>query len=280
MTIGLLKLIVISVSIISAGFVAFTKEIAEKNQKLKWLNNLYFRVPLSIAIVVVPILTNSKIDSINTDISLKDQKIKDSIIKRDRFILDSIHTVEVKEFALKSEMQIAEVMAKYGLKYDSAKKQIEKLVRDSARSLPDPELYLINDNGIMLDSISNNFLYLKFSLVDLRAPSKNIKLKSYFLGELNNRYILYDGSDNDDRFIPFGESMGTDLITTFCRSLPSNKVSKIYCLLKGEFTNYTENKKYTINQLYMYSIWNKKFGSVATPYYEKIIDVFRAKGIK
>jgi hypothetical protein len=251
MSIDQLKYLIFATTLFSAALIAFAKDIAEKYPKLKWISRLWFRILCAVIIATVPYFANKQIESLKETSDLKKQNEKDSTVKHDAFILDSAHKKEVKDYALESEKQITETMAKYGLKYDSATKEMRKIVSDSAISLPDPEVGICIKNGISLDSIENGKYQIGINICCLVSPARNIQLKIY--PALKSSGILYLSSKTGNKSyytILNYESMGSNTGRTNRIIIANPNWEDFYILITGTYTNLAENKTYKVDGIY------------------------------
>lgn len=127
MDITILNIIILAITIVNGAFIAFSKEIAAKYPRLVWINKLSFRILLALLIIIIPYLSNQKKEEINNAKNLVDQKIR-----------DSIHEEKQLNYSLRVQNQLTSALAKYGLKYDSTKNEIARIVSTSMKSLPAP----------------------------------------------------------------------------------------------------------------------------------------------
>ena len=147
------------------------------------------------------------------------------------------------------------------------------------KSLPDPEITLSYKDGMKLDSIANNICYFNITLVNRKAPSKNIKIQTYFITEENGKYFLITDPKKSYFIFPYGENLGTETSFEFHINIPYNNANTIYCLLKGTYTNMNKDKTYSLRKIYSYEIKNKKFGMPLNPYYEPVENFLNENGI-
>lgn len=266
MEVTILNIIILVVAIINGAFIAFSKEIASQYPKLGWINKLAFRIILAVLIIVIPYLSNQKKEEINKENNLREQKARDSLNQEKQL-----------NYSLRVQNQLTNALAKYGLKYDSTKNEIARIV--SSKSSPDPEITLSYDNGMILDSIANNTCYFRIVLSNRKAPSTDIKILTHFVTFENGKYYLIKNPYKNNFIFPSGESLSTDATFTFRVNIPFNNASIIYCYLGGSYKNVTRNKTYFVNSIYSFEIKEKRFGLPLNPAHEKVENILKEKGI-
>lgn len=271
--------IIFIVSLISGCFVVFAKDIGEANSKFIWLNSLWFRIPLAVIIVVVPYISNKKIETLKRAETNMNERLKDSANEHKARLLDSAHRKEIKDYGLAEQAQLSETMAKYGLKYDSATKEMRKLVSDSSRSLPDPELSLCVGDGITLDTADRKNSKLTLKLCCRIAPASNIHINIYLAGQRKDINYMIGTSNKPVVEYPVGNEIGTGASSEFSVHLNTNDFDYIYALIVGTYTNHTGSRTFTLNSIYIYTIYNKNFGQPNSELHLKMADYFK-KNIK
>lgn len=113
------------------------------------------------------------------------------ITKQQKASSDST-TIQLKKNYDTSTTNIIKALASYGLKYDSAKQRIEKIVRDSLRNGPDPVFTFLPDQSIQVLSDSNHTLQFALTMVSADAGSRdhNIKYSIVAADNLAGPYTL------------------------------------------------------------------------------------------
>jgi hypothetical protein len=268
MDVSILNISILVVSLINGAFVVFSKEIATRYPKLEWINRLKFRIPLAVLILVVPYFANSKKEEINREVALKEQQRR-----------DSIHEAKQQNYSLRMQNELVEVLAKYGLKYDSTKKEIERIVSGSMKSLPDPEVTLSYSDGMKLDSVDSEYFHFSITLCDRIAPASNIKIQSYFVTEEDGKLFLHNNPYPNHYIFPFGESLGTNALFIYRIDIRRNNANKVFCLLKGTYTNIDGSKTYQVKTIFSYEIKDKRFGKPLSPFYDMVQTFLSGKGI-
>ena len=173
-----------------------------------------------------------------------------------------------------------EVLAKYGLKYDSSQNIIAKLVKDSTKKVvtiingEDPVLMLCS--GIGIDDVYNrsDTLFLKINLCSDKSTSKVIELKVTTLGSMSD---YRDISQNDFKLL------GKDKIIQKNSYIESNSISgiemnyspvpifnMIYIRIYGSFSKVDNSKTTLIDRIYGYDLKNRKFGTAMPETIERI----------
>jgi hypothetical protein len=219
-------------------------------------------------LIIVPYFANQEIEEINRDNAQKEQHIR-----------DSVYESKQQKYSLEVQYQITEVLAKYGLKYDSARMEIKRLVGKSSKSLPDPELSLSYEDGMKLDSISNNTCYITVSISNSVAPSSNIRIQTIFITEAHGEFNLIDSPFKDHYVFPYGENIGTGLSYHFQIQIPYNDASVVYCYLKGTYSNINGDKTYKVSSIYSYDINDHKFGKPFAPFHTRVEKFIKEKDL-
>lgn len=263
-----LNIIILIVLLLNGAFIVFSKEIASRYPKIEWINKLGIRIPLAIILIIVPYIANQTKEEINRENAQKEQHRR-----------DSVYEAKQQKYSLEVQYQITEVLAKYGLKYDSARMEIKRLVGNSAKSLPDPELTLAHADGMKLDSISNNTCFFKISISNRMAPASNIKLQTVFITEERGELFLINSPSKNYYIFPYGESLGTGAVFIFRVNIPLNNANIVYCYLKGSYSNITGDKIYHVSSIYSYEINSQRYGKPLAPFYTKVEKFIKEKGI-
>jgi hypothetical protein len=152
----------------------------------------------------------------------------------------------------KANKLLFESFAKYGLKYDLAKQEIERLVKDSARinyiTAEKPYFYIYAIEKI---SSNNNNLKLKLTFTS-KSTSYNIKttLDLIEYDTISNKLNLIE---KNYPTLAYGAEMPEKAVSSI--EIPfeniSNKVPIIFFRLKGTYEN-SEKKKIKVDKIYGY----------------------------
>ena len=165
-------------------------------------------------------------------------------------------------------------LAKYGLKYDSTQKIIQKLIRDSSKkivrieSAENPNIIL---HSIILDKTVYGTYFFKISLFCQNAPSEHINIKLSTICEVGNEYHAFNKLSN---FYSNDGSMARGELFTFsvvCKTPQTPQA--FYFLLNGSYKNAYSNK-YKVNRIYSYDLEQKNIGVPLEPYYTEIKKFF------
>ena len=183
---------------------------------------------------------------------------------------DSIHQQKIieagKSYTAKldsSNKNTIEALAKYGLKYDTAQKRIEKLVSDSSkRNITiiqgnDPVFGICSDKGIRIQEKHGDTLDLVFSYCYKYSPA-NLKLSLYTVGAIGGQFILIGKMNNY-----FSKKNGLEIDGAFEDQLTvinGSKSSKLFFYITGTYTKQGNSKVINIDEVYSYDITSNKSG--------------------
>ena len=271
-------LIGISASII--GILAFADEIA-KFEILRFIKSLRFKIIIFLIASILGVWASVKKDS-NADLQNKIEKNK-AIIEQLR--RDSINRVYTNESNSKIVLSFTEGLAKYGLKFDTVRHRIEKLVRDSTKRnvtiVENPELSLCPIDGLYDIFYRTDTLFFKLNFCSAKAISIVDSLKVTILvadGDINvfmpkslkivNQDILIE--DNGGQI----ESNSKTGIQLHFPHAPIGNM--VYVKVYGTYKNQDRSKTMSIDVLYGFDIKNNQYGS-ATPIPNRFIRDFLRK---
>lgn len=196
-------------------------------------------------------------------ISDAEEKEATQLLKQQLSYSDSLHRIQIKETGL----TFVEALAKYGLKYDSSQKIIEKLVRDSLThsvtniiSSEDPILEVCVPNGIKFIREEAKYFYYSLEICSNLASSSDINLNYTVLSssELPPKQLYYISTDNV--FESNGTLSSSYSVTIHFVSPKITSQNMIYLILKGTYKNYDKTKKYTIRRIYWHNRNNNTYG--------------------
>jgi hypothetical protein len=167
-----------------------------------------------------------------------------------------------------------ELLAKYGLKYDSSQKVIAKLVRDSSKRsttiirAEDPELSLCPENGITDVFNRNDTLLLKLRFCSSKSTSRIEILKlttviaqgDYMNLKPDNIRVIDKNRTIQDSYSQVESSSATVIQMRYPNVLNANMV---YVRIHGTYTNVDKTKKFKVDILHGYDIRHKQYGSVS-----------------
>lgn len=180
-----------------------------------------------------------------------------------------------------SDKNTIELLAKYGLKYDSSQNIIAKLIKDSTKrnvtivNGEDPVLMLCSGNGIKKAVFNGDTLILNILLCSEKSTSKIKQLQLTILSTngtylTSNKYdfILIKKAHNiQNKYSQIESNSSTEIETIYFHVLNQNM---IYVRMTGEYTNFDNSKQFPIDIIYGYDIRNKKFGTASIEQDEKI----------
>lgn len=159
-------------------------------------------------------------------------------------------TISLKKSYDTSTTNIVDALARYGLKYDSAKNTIEKMVKNVAQ--PIPVLQLAPENEILqLDSALGTY---RLTFVSSDAGSTNYKIKVYNVIELESGKLIYVGKNDQ---IIGDEKLSTNMAISSDFTLKGGSFKYLYILVKGTYSNLDNTKIIPINTIYRYSTATK-----------------------
>lgn len=161
-----------------------------------------------------------------------------------------------------STTNIVKALAKYGLKYDTEKNTIEKLVKNSNNA--NPVFMLAPTSEIKLtDSVLGKYT---ITYISMDAGSTNFDIKSYYVVEFKNNNLKYCGR---------GNLLGKNI------QMPTNTplediftykfiFEDLYILLKGTCTNLDKSKTFQIDIIYSYNYASKITSVISDEFATKI----------
>ena len=165
-------------------------------------------------------------------------------------------------------------LAKYGLKYDSSRRRIEKLIKDSAQrktviiNKSEPFLSLCQDRPIHLENITQTNYKFVLHICNSSAPSRNIDAIVYVVSvdSLNRLYFtkeldLFQSKAQLDKNAHIEQQL----------LVPNLRKYRIcYFLIKGSWTNVSEKNKYEIDEIYHYNLETGNSGGITSSHERQI----------
>jgi hypothetical protein len=183
-------------------------------------------------------------------------------------------TVELKKAYDTSTVNIVGALARYGLKYDSARKTIEALVRDSTRNGPDPVFDVVS---IELEWEKEREKQYKIMVASKDAGSKNydVNFSAVLSNEMGGPYeaLLNKAKVHIGKSEQFAANDGTGVFLGISSSLDYKLV---FFHVKGYYTNTSGNKRFFIDKIYMFTLANKRANEVIGETEEKLKSFFAA----
>jgi hypothetical protein len=206
----------------------------------------------TICTVIFFILTDSEEEksklTLSTQLQVRDSLHQQRIIEAGKSYTEKLDS---------SNKNTIEALAKYGLKYDTAQKKIEKLVSDSSkRNITiiqgnDPIFGLCSDNGIRIKEKHGDTLDLIFSYCYKYSPA-NLTLSLYTVGVIGGQFILIGKMNNY-----FSKKNGFEIDGGFedqLTVLNGSKSSKLYFYLTGSYTKKGNGKIIVIDEVNGYDL--------------------------
>jgi hypothetical protein len=209
-------------------------------------------------------------DNINrNELRARDQDARNEQLNRDSInneklrLRDSIANSKVE----KSKNETISQLAKYGLKYDSSQKIIEKLVRDSSRKTiiqpADPEFLLCIPNGITVKKYDPDSLIFTIRKCVEIAQCKKINITVYFVVDVdsianrNMKFLSKERLIESNGEMAANEMRASDF-SYYIRNAP--RCYMLYAWVKGSFMNSDLSKSFDIDRVYSASLTSHFFG--------------------
>jgi hypothetical protein len=194
----------------------------------------------------------------------KDEELSRINLTSQLRVRDSIYQNQIREAATKyedkldrSDKNIIELLAKYGLRYDSAQKAIAKLVKDSSTKKitiiqeNNPTISLCIDKGIKVLKNQNDSLQLQFWFCYTHSPA-NISFDLRTLIVSNGKW---EEVGNRINLVNRKESLDIDGSLEGNRLFISNSpYSKFYFYLIGNYTNKNGTQSFRHNDAFVYDV--------------------------
>ncbi|MBI1781207.1 MAG: hypothetical protein HYR66_07530 [Sphingobacteriales bacterium] len=193
-----------------------------------------------------------------------EQGKRDTSFSKEQDRRDSISYTRLRD----SKNETVEALAKYGLKYDSAQKRIEKLIKDSTGKTVNNIQEIIPFFGLKIPVESEKFnsihiakvsplkdsLYLKFSCRDNTCFNVN----------LNMAYVITRGAKSFFKTIYLIRNTTTPkdgILNTYTEINPPFDLfdNKIYFYFFGTYTNANSKTTFYISELYQYDSTNEVY---------------------
>jgi hypothetical protein len=206
----------------------------------------------------------------------KVEKKKDDSISRKRN--DESNSIIVNTFT--------DALAKHGLKYDSAEKVIQKLVKDSSKKEikytygNHPELAIYN---IELTKSTNDSLIFKVTFYTKQAAAYNTTVKSYLIFEPMGKSLYFiPQTDNvalvKNILIPLDKILELPrYVMGDATTIRAIKEGTVYFVFIGDFFD-SDNKRFPFKVIESYSN-ERKFGSISESAYINVRNLLHEKGI-
>jgi hypothetical protein len=215
--------------------------------------------------------------------SAKNEVQKEKKIKIEKRKDDSIAVNRQDESNEKIVTTFTSALAKYGLKYDSAQKIIQKLVRDSSRKQiiygNHPELSVSNIELLKKTADSIDF---RISFVTKQSEACHTTVKISILVEDSNTSLSYlrDATPADfvsDLLIPIDKPL---LIEKNLSGVNLDRIHglKVYFVFSGVFLD-SDNRKFFFKTIDSYDIDKKQYGPIFEPVRIKIIKLLSENGV-
>lgn len=207
------------------------------------------------------------------------QKVKEESIRSHS---DSIASARIE----KSKDETINALGRYSLKYDSAQKEIERLVRDSSRKTvsiiqgPDPEFSFCVADPISPSDTTIDNIFFKINFCSYKAVSRNIKIACFLVTQ--NLSLTYQ-FQKIFFAIPSGFFVNSETGFTFKLSIPKDIVhttKRVYVMMKGSYQNNDMTKIFPIEETILYDCLERRAGSPNDYLQSKIDETLKGAGIK
>ena len=204
---------------------------------------------------------------------------KEEALKVEKAKSDSINEVRLQESNKLIINTFAEGLAKYALKYDSASRTIEKLIKETKDTLiingGEPFLSLCKDNPIVLTDTIRNSYGFNLNICNSIAPSKKITAKVYVVSVSKNGKLSL--SKVFDLFQTNAHLAENARVTQQVLVPISDKLELCYFLIKGHWTNSSEDRTFTIDQIFHYNFETKNSGGITANHERQIREFLKGK---
>lgn len=207
-----------------------------------------------------------------SSISEKEQLITDSQLR------DSINKKHIDSIHYETE----KLLAQYGLKVDSSKENIIKLLRDSLKketyyiAEKNPVLSFCNE-GIVFKSYQDDVAEFNLNFCNNFSTAKNINLKYYCVVNDFGKYNLAENEINgfsNSILLPDEPASLSVKIDGF------RGINQFFFIAIGTYYNSDLTKKFTVQEILAYTVNSNRVGRVVGKYESEIYNYIASKGIK
>ena len=273
MTILLTALIII-LGILAASLPSFYEVITKVRGKKKLTKAGQVVLLLISIFTLLQILQAFMVENEKNE-TIKQQVVKDSIAKRDEFIKDSLHQAFIVNNNKSIVNPFAEGFSKYGLKYDSATKVIEKLVRDSAKreskfySMGRPILDL---REILLTKLTNDSAEFQVKIACEQSTAYNVNLPLKY-GCIDKSSYVYNLGTLKEK--PAAGDLTAGKVRTIHLKIPRMDNAEIFLFyIKGSYTDIPKlDSQYPFYAFYQYDV-KTKIMTMVSEKNKEMINVF------
>ena len=269
------------------GVLAFADKI-KKYKYLIFLKSLKNKIFIFFMASLIIVLATIQKD-LNSESQIKSEQVK---AEKDLEKRDSLNKLFLDENNRKLITTFTDALVQYGLKYDSAKKEIERIVKDSSKKIiqynygSDPTLTVNPNDGIkFINSASGDNFEIRFK--NFNATSKNINILIYCCvwERTDTPNVSYRFKDIKHLLTSNQFATNYQMLKDHISSIKLNlkysatSTSMYYFLIKGSYSNSDNTKKFTIDALYTFNFYEKKFGGTTEPSNSIIRNILTEKGI-
>ena len=200
---------------------------------------------------------------------------KEEALKIEKAKSDSLYQKRIEESNKLIINNFAEGLAKYALKYDSASQTIARLIRENKDTViidgGEPFLPLFKEYPIILSDTIESYYDFNLNICNSVAPSKDIKANVYVVSVTKNGQLNLSKIFN---LFPTNAQMDENAKITQKILVPiEENIMLCYFLVKGSWTNSSQSKEFSIDQIYHFNLETKNSGGITTKH-GKLIRTF------
>ena len=181
------------------------------------------------------------------------QELKNELAKR-----DSLSHLEIEQ----SKNETIEALAKYGLKYDSAKKEIITFIKGSTNAKDEKTVIGIcpSDIGIVTERISDKEIHLDIRFCNFgNNPAYKVNITAEVLVKKDETL-----QHNEFGKSPYNLTISNQTTYVMKGKLNVNTIKwtedTLYLFLKGVYSNYQNTSKQIFRELYVYDYTKNQWG--------------------
>ncbi len=233
-------------SLISGGILAFSKQLAEKFPKLKWIDRLGFKLPAAVCLIVLTIIASEQKSKMASEAAQKAKRIADSTAAADINERDIRHekredslslaySAKVDSSYTKSIIASNKALGEFNLRLNDSLRRVESRINAKSRNIP--QLSLIPKGMDSLDPIYlesfGTFIQLHFRLMSKEATSRQINICFYVLKyPFSSFEILQQGQQSTNKVLV------TDVASNnaFVLTPEVLRQNRILLILRGTFS--------------------------------------------
>jgi hypothetical protein len=261
-------LIIISIVLVGYIFSMATSFDDYFDKKKKGLKKVTKKGKTFIIVSIISILLYVIQYEINEAKNLREEEAQ----KIEKAKSDSIYHKRLEESNRLIINTFAAGLAKYSLKYNSANQTIERLIKENRDTVivdgGEPFLSLCKENPVILSDTIGSYFGFNLNICNSEAPSKGIKAIVYVVSVHNNGHFSLSKIFN---LFPTNAQMDNGARVTQQVLVPiEENIILCYFLVKGIWTNSSESKQFSIDQIYHYNLETKNSGGITAEHERQI----------